>query len=628
MDTLTQLTKYNRNQKYDSIAKVTISNAIALDAVNLATKHLGELLYYQNNRIGKPKEALELFKDFLEKNRPVTDTLILAKLYLEGADAHLNSGLDHESLSWYDKTMTLALKAKDSSLYAKTKGYKAFALTKMGDFATASQEYQKALTVFIKRKDTSNIIRIRGGLSIIYGQNNFYEECQKELDAIENLAKASNNIPAYLISLGNKATNYYGQKKYKESIEVNKKKLQLIEKHPRFKSMESSSFKMLILSYIRTDSLAQAKTMLKKLEAKINPSDADFDLKRKYSEALAEVYLAEKKYTHAKNTAIDLFEMLKTTSNYSAIMDNNNLLSRIEEKLGNTGKSLEYYKKYTSIKDSIESVQKVNALAYYQTLYETEKRDFKIATQQNEITLLDQKNKVKQQWLLFGGISLLVVFTMIYLVRRQKFIRSKKQLQEQFSQGLINEQEKERTRLARELHDSVGQKLMLLSKNGSVLGDKNAKALAGNTLEELRSISRSLYPPALESLGLSKAIESLINEIDANTTTFFTHEITPIDHTLPRETTLHVYRIIQETLSNMIKHAEAKVASVTVSKKEKSIEVVITDNGKGFLVEEQLKKHSSLGMKTLIERAKIIHSKLNIVSDLDKGTKIQLSIPL
>ena len=100
----------------------------------------------------------------------------------------------------------------------------------------------------------------------------------------------------------------------------------------------------------------------------------------------------------------------------------------------------------------------------------------------------------------------------------------------------------------------------------------------------------------------------MVDEVDSNTNIFFTHEIDDIDAFLSREASLHLYRIIQEILNNMVKHAEAKAASVTIEKKNHSIEAVIVDNGKGFEISEKVKTSTSLGMKTLMERAKILHS--------------------
>src|SRR5690606_16599711 len=124
------------------------------------------------------------------------------------------------------------------------------------------------------------------------------------------------------------------------------------------------------------------------------------------------------------------------------------------------------------------------------------------------------------------------------------------------------------------------------------------------------------------------AIRNMVDEVDTNTNIFFTHEIEDIDAFLSREASLHLYRIIQEVLNNMVKHAEAKAASVTIEKKENTIEAIIADNGKGFEFSEELTISESLGMKTVMERAKTLHSKIDIKSQINKGTTVPLTIPI
>lgn len=226
-------------------------------------------------------------------------------------------------------------------------------------------------------------------------------------------------------------------------------------------------------------------------------------------------------------------------------------------------------------------------------------------------------------WVTVLSFAALGVFLLYYFKNKAERKRN-----ETYTHNLIKAQEEERTRVARELHDSVGQKLMLLTKKTSTNGNQEMKSLASNTLEELRAISRGLHPAILERLGPTAAIRNMVDEVDSNTSIFFTHEIDDIDALLSREASLHLYRIIQEVLNNMVKHAEARAASVTVEKNKHAIIATIADNGKGFEISEKTKSGSSLGMKTLLERAKILHSKIDIKSQLDKGTTVTLTIPI
>ena len=225
-------------------------------------------------------------------------------------------------------------------------------------------------------------------------------------------------------------------------------------------------------------------------------------------------------------------------------------------------------------------------------------------------------------------VSLLSIASVCIFIFYYYKTKAEKKRNEAYTHNLIKAQEAERTRVARELHDSVGQKLMLLTKKTKTNGNLEMESLANNTLQELRAISRGLHPAILERLGPTAAIRNMVDEVDSNTDIFFTHEIDDIDALLSREASLHLYRIIQEVLNNMVKHADAKAASVIIEKKESTIETTIADNGKGFEMSEKIKSGTSLGMKTLLERAKILHSKIDIKSQPNKGTTITLTIPI
>lgn len=628
LDSLTKLTHYNPKFKFDSIVKETIAYAYELDSINLGVRQTGDLIFYYVNRVGNAQEGLQLFKDIIAKDLPITDTLALSYLYGSGADSYFDSGFEQESITLYEKAEVFSLIAKDSTQYARYKAYKGFALSQMGEFAKASQEYQKALSIFLRRKDSANILKARIGLSILYGQNDFYYEAEKEHQAIDSLSFHMKEYGPYLVNLGNRANNQYAQKNYTASIKYNKKQLEIIKEFPHFQMFEIAALKTLANSYVKTDSLDLAKSMLKRLKEKVDINSGDLNLKRQYLEALTQLLLKEEKYEQARITGEELLKIQEESTYYSGIMGTNKLLYIANEKAGNSTEALNYLKEYITIKDSIESTKKVNTLSYYQTLYEMEKRDSEIKQQQSEISLLDQENKVKNQWLLFGGLGLFLGSIVIYLIRSRNFSRKEKQNQELFSQELIKAQEDQRTEVARDLHDSVGQKLMLLTKKVKSFNDTNVEQLAKNTLEELRGISRGLYPATFERVGVTESIQFMINEVDANTNLFFISKIDNIDKTLSKQDELHLYRIIQEILNNIVKHANAKSVFITITKKANTIETIIKDNGIGFEFAEKLHSNSTIGMKTLLERAKIIKSKLLFDSNKNEGTTMELITPI
>ncbi|TXD51041.1 MULTISPECIES: sensor histidine kinase [unclassified Polaribacter] len=237
---------------------------------------------------------------------------------------------------------------------------------------------------------------------------------------------------------------------------------------------------------------------------------------------------------------------------------------------------------------------------------------------------INSKNFFYKTWWFYLIISF---FTISFLIWILKQTREKNKMQGKFSQDLLQSQEEERTRIARELHDSVGQQLTLIKKRAQNIADDPIAKMTNNALEEVRSISRDLYPALLKQLGLRDSIEQLINEYDEQTNLFFSMDIDEIDVYFTENTSLNFYRIIQECLTNIIKHSKAKTVAISIKKENKNVIVLISDNGKGFNVNDS-KKKNSLGLKTIFERIKIMKGKLSIDSKLDLGTDFVFSIPI
>ncbi|MFK7747884.1 MAG: ATP-binding protein [Kordia sp.] len=229
-----------------------------------------------------------------------------------------------------------------------------------------------------------------------------------------------------------------------------------------------------------------------------------------------------------------------------------------------------------------------------------------------------------KKWWFFTLVSLSIIGFLVWLLVKAK---ERKQLQEEFSRGLIQSQEDERKRIAKELHDSISQQLTLIKKKAQSTNQDEITSLTHNTLEEVRAISRGLYPPLLKQLGFTESIEQLILDVDEQTDLFVSADIENIDAYFNEEQTLNCYRFIQECIHNCLKHAQAKALSVNLLKSDNTIKIGIQDNGKGFDVSDKQKQHS-LGLKTMYERIRILDGELTIDSKPNKGTIIVAKIPL
>ncbi|RMB58052.1 sensor histidine kinase [Dokdonia sinensis] len=627
LDSLSNVTKFKKEFNYDSILQVTIAHAIKIDSIDIAAYHTSDRINYHNNWLNKPEIGLAIFEKFHETYKYRISPERAATLFIDGGDSYDFSGQKEEAIKKYDSAIAKASLVKNERLKAIAMTYKGYVLSDLGFFAEASINYQEAAKVFKVLKDTTRIIGLKNSLSILYSQNNFFEEAAGERAEGMALADKAGRYDQLVSFYFNAATDLKKQGKHADQIESLKKGYETSIRTERIQIYEPIFLSGLAVAYAQIDSLKTAKNYLSKLE-NTSPDYTTGQNEKNYKQALKNIAYAEEDYTNALRFGIQHLELEKEGQSYEEIQDAEEFMATVYESMGAPEKAYGHYKRYATLRDSVSSIQKVKALTYYQTLYETEKRDARIAEQQKDIALLDAKNELQKQWILFGGLGLLSIFGLVILARSRNNARRRSQRQEKFTQELITAQEEERIRVARELHDGVGQKLMLLTRRTKETGDTSMEDLASSTLNELRDVSRGLHPAVLERLGFTKAVEKLINEVDASTTIFFTNEIDNIDDQITSQAALHLYRIVQEVLNNMVKHSEAKAASIQIEKATKEIHAKMSDNGKGFTLDFKKDYGGSLGMKTLQERAKILKSRIEIESKPQGGTSISLIIPI
>ena len=225
--------------------------------------------------------------------------------------------------------------------------------------------------------------------------------------------------------------------------------------------------------------------------------------------------------------------------------------------------------------------------------------------------------------------------------KRVKRLNEENLQREEFTKKLIESQENERKRVAAELHDSIGQDLLIL-KNKLLTSIKKAgdekyiqqlselSDLTSSAIDDVRQISYNLRPYELDRLGLTKTIESMIERANEFTDINFKGRIENIDQTFPPETGINLYRIIQESLNNVIKHSEAGEVLIRVRKSETSVEIGVSDDGKGFdLWNYRMNSdRNGFGLKGIEERVRLFNGEFNVESSPGKGTKIRISIPI
>jgi signal transduction histidine kinase/ligand-binding sensor domain-containing protein len=234
----------------------------------------------------------------------------------------------------------------------------------------------------------------------------------------------------------------------------------------------------------------------------------------------------------------------------------------------------------------------------------------------------------------FAGLA---VSAVMYRDAQQK---RRQAAQQAFARQLIESQESERKRIAAELHDSLGQNLLIV-KNRAQLGQIAAHDapeileqfdwIVNSTtqaIEEIREIAQNLRPYHLDRLGLTKALEVMIEKVAETTKTLFIAELVPIDDLFSKEDAITLYRVVQESLNNIIKHAQASEVCVSIERLTDSVTLTIRDNGRGFTPSDVAVKPSGFGLAGMSERVRMLGGEWRIDSQKGLGTSVTIRLAL
>ena len=251
-------------------------------------------------------------------------------------------------------------------------------------------------------------------------------------------------------------------------------------------------------------------------------------------------------------------------------------------------------------------------------------------------------------WFRLGTIAAVVLVALAtYRIRVSRLERRNAELQRlhgelhSLTRRLESAREDERKRIARELHDEMGQLLSAAKINLQTLGglpeETQAKQVDGTVelvdqlLTHVRALSLDLSPPFLDEVGLGPALQGYLAALGERSGIEIDVEIEPELGEFGREMTIHAFRLVQEATTNVIRHADVGRADIRIRRGQRSLEASIKDDGRGFDVEEVLarsKRGLHLGLLGMRERAKSLGGELTIDSRPGAGTEIRFRLPL
>ena len=218
-------------------------------------------------------------------------------------------------------------------------------------------------------------------------------------------------------------------------------------------------------------------------------------------------------------------------------------------------------------------------------------------------------------------------------------LRRRRAEQDHFARMLIESQEVERKRIAGELHDGIGQTLAVIRnralmglRDGPISGraQRQVEEIAQVTtaaLDEIRKVTHNLRPYQIDRLGLTRAIEALVEQAGTASEIEIDAEVDPLEGVFPPDAEIGVYRIVQEALGNVLRHAEAKKVKIRVRKGQRSVEILVEDDGKGFDPAALSAARRGMGLSGIAERARILGGHHAVRSVPGKGTRVVVMLP-
>jgi len=228
------------------------------------------------------------------------------------------------------------------------------------------------------------------------------------------------------------------------------------------------------------------------------------------------------------------------------------------------------------------------------------------------------------------------------ITERKRAEAERQRVREEFTQHLIASQEAERQRIAGELHDGLGQNLLLVKNRAqlalAVVGAapelrqqlEGIQDVASQAIAEVRQISQNLHPYQLDHLGLTRALEAMIDNAAQSTAIVFERKLEAVDELLCGDAATNLYRVVQESLNNILKHSEARRVRIELERDVREVRLLIEDDGHGFDTSTHAKPGvgGGFGLKNIAERVRILGGRLKLDSKPGVGTRLEVAIPI
>lgn len=511
-----------------------------------------------------------------------------------------------------------------------------------GEHAEALKKYYLTLKISEELNYKPGIANAYNNIGSVYSNTNNYKEAILNFEAALSISKEIDYKKVTAIAYENIGIINQVNGNYEEALNNHLESLKIREQM-RDKRAISWSYQNLAIDYASQKEYSTAYSFfLKALRLQEEVGDK-FEICRIYAN-IGQLYLEQKNYKEALRYCEQGVIIANEIHFHEVVYQIENVISEIYEITGDANKALIHYKKYVVAKDSAQNLENEKRIVRAEMNYKFEKQ------REHEKMLLDKKEALireelkYQRALSWSGIigtllisCLAIVLALSYRrkIRSNNLIALQKQEISRQKAG-IEGQEEERRRISKELHDGLGGSLAGIKMNLENLTNvekNNSKelqkivTLVGEACKEVRDISHNLSPLSISDIPLSQVLQDLTGrfkvsgKIDIHLECFPEAEINKVNE----EAKIEIYRITQECLNNIVKHANADKIHIGLLKEEGFLYLSIEDNGKGFDVQTTKK---GLGLNNIKTRVDLLSGEMTIDSKIDRGTAINIKFKM
>lgn len=571
--------------------------------------------------------------------------------FLNGeAKAINNLGIIIQKDGNYDSALVLQKEAL--VIYTKINFQKGMAKTnsdiglvywRKADFVTALDYQLKALRIYEQLKDEK-------GLSYCYNMMGIiYRNLKKDKEAIGYYLKAINirkkiNDERGLAASYQNIGNIYKSRLIEDTAMMYY--ANSVALHKKFNNKNSESMVVSSMGDLKYEfkKYAEAKTYYL-LALEVNKNAIDSNTLATLYINIGNVNCRLHDFKNGEEYINKGLIILNNLGDKEGVMSAYEMLASSYQEQKNYEKALESYHEYIIMRDSIMSNKEKEQVAELQTQYEVEKKDLQLGKNKAELEAKEKQNFIKNIIIVSIIVLIILVIIIAVVIYRKKQVEQKAELDAEIAaqkeiriKSIIEAEEKERRRIAQDLHDGVGQILSAAKLNLSGLESqikledqkqkdafKNALDLIDDSVKEVRAVSHNMMPNTLIKLGLASAIREFITKIGNVPNLKVDLEIVGLDKRIDENTETVLYRVIQEIVANIIKHAKATEISLQLIKHEKELSIMIEDNGVGFDT-SKINSFEGIGLKNIISRIEFINGTVHFDSTLNRGTTVVIEV--